>query len=67
MKPKSLVTSKRQPSAILASSPEDLIKIIQDINTYNARKQKSRNKYINEYITYTDGKAVKRIVKYLIS
>jgi len=55
-------TNIRQPSSILNNTKNDFSNTIKNINHQYAHKQKEREKYINEYITHTDGKAIERIV-----
>jgi len=60
------VTVERQPSAILCKNPDDFVKSILNCDEIEKQKSTIRDKYIENFITFTDGKALDRIVSLLI-
>ena len=59
-------TVERQPSAILCKNPDDFVKSIHNCNEIAERKSIFRDKYIHDFITYTDGRSIDRIVDNII-
>jgi len=59
-------TFERQPFSILCSTPAELLECLQHSNKEILAKDQERKTYTHDFITYTDGKAVKRIVDNII-
>ena len=62
----SKVTFDRQPSAILCETPDAFVKSLTNNNELENNKSAVRDKYIEDFITLKDGKAVERITNYII-
>jgi len=65
-KSKGQSTFKRQPMAILCSTPTKLLECLQHPSKEILAKDQERKTYTHDFITYTDGKAVERIVANII-
>lgn len=59
------IVYKRHPFAELCASQSELYDAIQN-NSFSVDSNKLRSNYIDEYITFTDGKANERIVNFII-
>jgi hypothetical protein len=60
-------TIKRQPMSILCSSPDELLESIKHPDKDKFAKKQEQEQYILDFITYTDGKAIDRIVENIIN
>ena len=59
-------TYERQPVAILCNSPNELLECFQNTDKKIFLKEEVRKIYMRDFITYTDGKSVERIVNNII-
>ena len=64
---KSKVTFERQPVAIPCHSPAEFLDCLQHPDKEIFAKDQERKQYTRDFITYTDGKAIDRIVDILLS